>query len=373
MTSGFISDLTKDFQGAAEAAAAAKKNGTPAAGGQEKTDGKKEAPAPPAGGQPPADDGMKLSEAIKKQLGIDLSDDEIKARLSGGQQAPAAAERGGQPRKKPTLEDVTDDEVSEFLEKNQKPKDTLARIKTRKEKKDQELVQEYHVAMIRQAQPKLSQDQAEAIFRHRFHIAAEGEDPYTDEEVAVGKFEIEQMAKILRETDVPLVNNARNAILNQKLQEFENAEAEEAFNAFSANIPKSYKVQLGKHNEIDYGEYDYPLPEKVIQSVVEQMKDPNQFKALILNDKGQVDNQKLFNLLLRNAILDDIQSGVAIRAYSDGVESIRQQLAMGVDLANVGNKGGKVALTEEQKKQQEQAKDHNTNAINKATGGRRTK
>ncbi len=327
-------------------------------------------PLPPkesTDGQPPAaPTDFDLKAHIKKTYGIELSDEEITNRLkasNGDSGQPPLSEKK---RQAPKLEDITDEEVSKFFEKNKK-EDLVKKYAANKQKEDLALVKENQRDYIKTQFPKFKDEEIDVLLNERYYIADDPkEDPYTEEEKALGQFLLKQDADRVRNGVGYQVDGVRNVLYNNAVDEYNEALRVETVNSFLTTQPKEMVLSFGKSGSIDLGEYPVRLEKETVEAVGDIMRNPLNLltKFKVNKDDDNFDMGKMFDYLLRAELFDHVIKSAASDYYSKGVEAVENKLNNHPDLNKIRPPEKKVTKKEEEK----QAEDFNRKSIEANTG-----
>lgn len=101
-----------------------------------------------------------------------------------------------------------------------------------------------------------------------------------------------------------ILNTLKEGVAEQDLQKQKDAEFIAKIDEVSKAMPRKLTLQLGKLNNEDLGSVDVDIPESEIEGIVVSLKDPVQRKQLLFTEEGDLDIEKVSNLLIRNKILE---------------------------------------------------------------------
>lgn len=304
---------SSDGQGSGADQKDANKEGTPATTPIQAGDANGQQPAKP-----------NLSKLIKEQYGEDLTDEDIQALIQSKKQGNGSTGvSSGSPRI-PVLEDISDEDVESFLDQNKRDKNLVKRSKANKEKEATAIVKEAYQADLKKQFPKLSDDDIEQLFNTHFYIGEP--DDFTEEEVAFGKQLMEREAERLKGSDEFIVDNVRNHLHQQRLTEYENNVLKHRVGQYISQVPRKMTINFGKLGNKELGSFEYNLDDETIGNVQRIMQSPVELTSKFLNDKGELDMDKMFNLLVRSEIFDNASKTIANEYHSRGVTEIEAQL-----------------------------------------------
>lgn len=371
----FIAGLQDITKKTAEANAAKKESDTkkPGEQGGESADGKdgKKEGSSASGSEatknsPGEDGGMTLSKFFKDKHGIELSDDEILAKVKSTEGKEGNGGRGSAGTlKEPTLEDVSEDEIGSFLETNGNRRSVLERSKANATKENLSLVKEHYLAQLKAHEDfkGLQDEQLESLFNERYFIS---DDPtaYTAEEQKLGKMMLEQEATRLKGSDSLVVEQAKKLLHQQKLQVYSQQLMSQEVDEFMSKQPKKLVYEFGKSGQTDLGNYEMELLPESLTSITAIMKEPllllNEFKG----EDGNIDLGKFYNFLVDAKLSGVMRKSIASFYHSKGLGILEDKLHNNPDLS--GGSGNKNA--NEKTKQTQEAIDHNKAQIEQNTG-----
>lgn len=361
----FIENIQSAFSQQADANAAkgnstnkpapAKKDEAPAGNGQPN---KEEAPKPDS----QSSSNFSLSAYLKEKHGVDMSDDDILARVKGDQKPADSSSGSARPaRKAPVKEDIQDSDVDAFLKQNNR-EGVLTRHAERSKQGDIDIVKATYRAEMKELHKDMTDEDIDARFNEQYFISED--DTYSKEEKAWGQHLIKKEAARMRGSDEMVINAARDIVFSQRLAEYQKAQYDEQVDQFMSQAPKSIPIELGKSGNKDLGTFDFELSADALTEIGEIMKNPAMLANEFKDDKGEVDQTKLFNLLVNVKLGATIQKSLASHFHSQGVEEVENRLNHNPDLENVGGKPSGASKTELQKK----ADEHNRSQIEANTG-----
>lgn len=363
---------------AREKTAAEGNNGGANGGGPPKKEGEPPVPAPkpapPAAKPAPAPapaagDEFSLAKSVKEKYNLDLSEEEILARLKPPETPappPVSAKKAG-PAPKP--EDVTDELVGAFFEKQKKPNLVASHVANAK-KSDFDLVKESQLSVIKQQFPEMKDEQAEELIKERYYIPLDENDTstYSAEELELGKFLLKRDAENLRTGTQYQIDSVRNMLHNERIEAYNQEIYKDSIDQFIATVPKQLVLPLGKSGTIELGDYPVELEADTINTVAEIMREPvkllSKFRPAGAKGNEGFDLKLMYDHLLKAELFDKVIKSTAVDYYSKGITAVEEKLNNDPDL----NKIKPPEKKDSKKDEQEKAAEFNKKQIEDNTG-----